>query len=146
MSKATTTLMKRYIAVLNITNGNRYLGSEDVQVLLLSNYGIDVARRVVQRDLNDLYSVGAIERKGNAPISWRSSGIAGWAEIMRGSMKELILGEDYVELKESDLAQMNSVAISKYIDRLEQMYYDKKTVAMYYYSQAYNDERSQEED
>ena len=55
-------------------------------------------------------------------------------------------GEDYVELKASDLAQMNSIAISKYIDRLEQMYYDKKTVAMYYYNQAYNDERSQEED
>lgn len=89
MSKATTTLMKRYIAVLNITNGNRYLGSEDVQVLLLSNYGIDVARRVVQRDLNDLYSVGAIERKGNAPISWRSSGIAGWAEIMRGEYERV---------------------------------------------------------
>ena len=59
-------------------------------------------------------------------------------------MKDVIRGEDYVELKASDLAQMNSVAISKYIDRLEQMYYDKKTVAMYYYSQAYNDERSQE--
>ena len=61
-------------------------------------------------------------------------------------MKDLSRGEDYAELKESDLAQMNSTAISKYIDRLEQMYYDKKTVAMYYYNQAYNDERSQEED
>jgi len=59
-------------------------------------------------------------------------------------MKDLSCDEDYVELKASDLAQMNSIAISKYIDRLEQMYYDKKTVAMYYYSQAYNDERSQE--
>ncbi len=53
---------------------------------LKSDYGIDVARRVVQRDLNDLYSVGAITRKGNAPISWRSSGIAGWAEIMSGGV------------------------------------------------------------
>ena len=61
-------------------------------------------------------------------------------------MKDLIRGEDYVELKASDLAQMNSVAISKYIDRLGQMYYDKKTVAMYYYNQAYNDERSKDED
>ena len=84
MSKATTKLMKRYVCILNITNGNRYLGSEDVMETLKSDYGIDVARRVVQRDLNDLYSVGAIERKGNAPISWRSSGIAGWADIMRG--------------------------------------------------------------
>jgi len=82
MSKATTQLMKRYVCILNITNGNRYLGSEDVMELLKSDYGIDVARRVVQRDLNDLYSVGAIERKGNAPISWRSRGIQGWAEIM----------------------------------------------------------------
>lgn len=81
-NKATVNLMKRYISILNITNGNRYLGSEDVQALLLSEYGIDVARRVVQRDLNDLYSVGAIERKGNAPISWRSSGIQGWASVM----------------------------------------------------------------
>ena len=86
MSKATVALLKRYISILNITNGNRYLGSEDVMELLKSDYGIDVARRVVQRDLNDLYSVGAIERKGNAPISWRSSGIAGWAEIMRGGV------------------------------------------------------------
>jgi len=86
MTKATTQLMKRYVCILNITNGNRYLGSEDVQALLLSEYGIDVARRVVQRDLNDLYSVGAITRKGNAPISWRSSGIAGWAEIMSGGV------------------------------------------------------------
>lgn len=86
MSKTTTTLMKRYIAVLTITNGNRYLGSEDVMETLKSDYGIDVARRVVQRDLNDLFSVGAIERKGNAPISWRSSGIAGWAEIMSGGV------------------------------------------------------------
>lgn len=61
-------------------------------------------------------------------------------------MKDLSRGEDYVELKASDFAQMNSVAIGKYIDLLEQMYYDKKTVAMYYYNQAYNDERSQEED
>ena len=82
MSKATTQLMKRYVCILNITNGNRYLGSEDVMQTLKSDYGIDVARRVVQRDLNDLYSVGAIERKGNAPISWRSSGIAGWANVM----------------------------------------------------------------
>lgn len=86
MSKATTQLMKRYISILNITNGNRYLGSEDVMELLKSDYSIDVARRVVQRDLNDLYSVGAIERKGNAPISWRSRGIQGWAEIMGGGV------------------------------------------------------------
>lgn len=85
MSKATTQLMKRYVCILNITNSNRYLGSEDVQALLLSEYGIDVARRVVQRDLNDLFSVGAIERKGNAPISWRSAGVQGWANIMRGA-------------------------------------------------------------
>lgn len=85
MSKTTTTLMKRYIAVLTITNGNRYLGSEDVMETLKSDYGINVARRVVQRDLNDLYSVGAIERKGNAPISWRSAGVQGWANIMRGA-------------------------------------------------------------
>lgn len=82
MSKTTTTLMKRYIAVLTITNGNRYLGSEDVMETLKSDYGIDVARRVVQRDLNDLYNVGAVQKKGNAPISWRSSGIAGWANVM----------------------------------------------------------------
>lgn len=86
MSKTTTTLMKRYIAVLTITNGNRYLGSEDVMETLKSDYGIDVARRVVQRDLNDLYSVGAIERKGNAPISWRSTGVEGWASVMRGGV------------------------------------------------------------
>lgn len=86
MSKTTTQLMKRYISILNITNGNRYLGSEDVQALLLSEYGIDVARRVVQRDLNDLYSVGAIEKKGNAPISWRSQGVEGWSKIMRGGV------------------------------------------------------------
>ena len=82
MSKATTTLMKRYIAVLTISNGNRYLGSEDIMHILKSDFGIDVARRVVQRDLNDLYSVGAIERKGNAPISWRSAGVQGWAGVM----------------------------------------------------------------
>ena len=51
---------------------------------LKSDYGIDVARRVVQRDLNDLYSVGAITRKGNAPISWRSQGVEGWSKIMGG--------------------------------------------------------------
>lgn len=84
MSKATTQLMKRYVCILNITNGNRYLGSEDVMQILKSDYGIDVARRVVQRDLNDLYSVGAITRKGNAPISWRSRGVEGWANVMRG--------------------------------------------------------------
>ena len=56
-------------------------------------------------------------------------------------MKDVIRGEDYVELKASDLAQMNSIAISKYIDRLEQMYYDKKTTAMYYYNKAYNEEK-----
>ena len=78
MSKATTQLMKRYVCILNITNGNRYLGSEDVMQTLKSAYGIDVARRVVQRDLNDLYSVGAITRKGNAPISWRSQGVGVW--------------------------------------------------------------------
>ena len=82
MSKATTQLMKRYVCILNITNGNRYLGSEDVMETLKSDYGIDVARRVVQRDLNDLYSVGAIERKGNAPISWRSSGIQRWIQVI----------------------------------------------------------------
>ena len=85
MSKATVALLKRYISILNITNGNRYLGSEDVMETLKSDYGIDVARRVVQRDLNDLYSVGAIERKGNAPISWRSAGVQGWANVMRGA-------------------------------------------------------------
>jgi len=84
MSKATTQLMKRYVCILNITNGNRYLGSEDVMQILKSDYGIDVARRVVQRDLNDLYSVGAITRKGNAPISWRSTGVQGWANVMMG--------------------------------------------------------------
>lgn len=82
MSKTTTQLMKRYVCILNITNGNRYLGSEDIMQILKSDYGIDVARRVVQRDLNDLYSVGAIERKGNAPISWRSSGIQWWIQVM----------------------------------------------------------------
>lgn len=84
-NKATVNLMRRYIAVLNITNGNRYLGSEDVMQTLKSDYGIDVARRVVQRDLNDLYSVGAVERKGNAPISWRSHGVEGWSKIMGNS-------------------------------------------------------------
>ena len=82
MSKATTQLMKRYVCILNITNGNRYLGSEDVQALLLSEYGIDVARRVVQRDLNDLFSIGAVQKKGNAPISWRSSGIQRWIQVI----------------------------------------------------------------
>lgn len=86
MSKATTQLMKRYISILNITNGNRYLGSEDVMGILKSDYSIDVARRVVQRDLNDLYSVGAIERKGNAPISWRSTGIQRWADVMASQL------------------------------------------------------------
>lgn len=84
MSKATTTLMRRYICILNITNGNRYLGSEDVMETLKSDYGIDVARRVVQRDLNDLFSIGAVQKKGNAPISWRSNGVEGWANVMRG--------------------------------------------------------------
>ncbi len=56
-------------------------------------------------------------------------------------MKDVNRGEDFVELKASDLSQMNSVAIGKYIDRLEQMYYDKKTIAMYYYNQAYNEEK-----
>ena len=74
--------MKRYVCILNITNGNRYLGSEDVQALLLSEYGIDVARRVVQRDLNDLFSIGAVQKKGNAPISWRSSGIQRWIQVI----------------------------------------------------------------
>lgn len=83
-NKATVNLMKRYVCILNITNGNRYLGSEDVMQTLKNDYGIDVARRVVQRDLNDLYSVGAIEKKGNAPISWRSKGVEGWANVMRG--------------------------------------------------------------
>ena len=84
MSKATTQLMKRYVCILNITNGNRYLGSEDVMETLKSDYGIDVARRVVQRDLNDLFSMGAVQKKGNAPISWRSAGVQGWADIMEG--------------------------------------------------------------
>lgn len=86
MSKATVTLLKRYIAILNITDRKSYISSETVQGYLKEDYGIDVARRVVQRDLNDLYSVGAIERKGNAPISWRSSGVQGWAEIMGGGV------------------------------------------------------------
>ena len=75
--------MKRYVCILNITNGNRYLGSEDVMETLKSDYGIDVARRVVQRDLNDLFRVVAVEKKGAAPISWRSKGVEGWADKMR---------------------------------------------------------------
>jgi uncharacterized protein with HEPN domain len=47
MSKATTQLMKRYVAVLNITNGNRYLGSEDVMELLKSDYSIDAVRAML---------------------------------------------------------------------------------------------------
>ena len=86
MSKATVNLMKRYVAILNITKGNSYKGSDEIQALLSSEYGFVVARRVVQRDLNDLYSVGAIERKGNAPISWRSQGVEGWSKIMRGGV------------------------------------------------------------
>jgi hypothetical protein len=37
-----------------------------------------------QRDLNDLFSIGAVQKKGQAPISWRSKGVEGWADIMRG--------------------------------------------------------------
>jgi len=50
--------------------------------LLKSDYSIDVARRVVQRDLNDLFSIGAVQKKGQAPISWRSKGVEGFGEKM----------------------------------------------------------------
>jgi len=52
--------------------------------------------------------------------------------------------EDYVELKRSDLAQMNSIAISKYIDQMEQAFYYKKTTAMFYYNLARQEEESDE--
>jgi len=84
MSKATVNLMKRYVAILNITKGNSYKGSDEIQTLLSSEYGFVVARRVVQRDLNDLFSVHAVEKKGNAPISWRSGGINVWANTISG--------------------------------------------------------------
>lgn len=89
MSKTTTELMKRYIAILNITNSKQYICSEYIQTLLKEDYGIDVVQRVVQRDLKALFEVGAVECKGNMPKGWRSMGVVGFGEKML-SFKEAV--------------------------------------------------------
>lgn len=80
MSKATVTLLKRYIAILNITDRKGYISSETVQGYLKEDYGIDVYLRGVQRDLKFLHDVGAVECKGNMPKGWRSIGLSGFSE------------------------------------------------------------------
>ncbi len=80
MSKATVTLLKRYITILNITNSNNYKSAEDVQKLLQRDYGYIICLRGVQRDLKFLHDVGAVECKGNMPKGWRSSGVEGFGE------------------------------------------------------------------
>ena len=82
MSKATVTLLKRYITILNITNSNNYKSAEDVQKLLQRDYGYIIYLRGVQRDLKFLHDVGAVECKGNMPKGWRSSGVQGFGEKM----------------------------------------------------------------
>ena len=90
MSKATVTLLKRYITILNITNSNNYKSAEDVQKLLQRDYGYIIYLRGVQRDLKFLHDVGAVECKGNMPKGWRSSGVEGFGEKMlsfKGNVK-----------------------------------------------------------
>ncbi len=82
MSKATVTLLKRYITILNITNSNNYKSAEDVQKLLQRDYGYIIYLRGVQRDLKFLHDVGAVECKGNMPKGWRSNGVEGFGEKM----------------------------------------------------------------
>lgn len=82
MSKATVTLLKRYITILNITNSNNYKSAEDVQKLLQRDYGYIIYLRGVQRDLKFLHDVGAVECKGNMPKGWRSGGVEGFGDKM----------------------------------------------------------------
>ena len=89
MSKATVTLLKRYITILNITNSNNYKSAEDVQKLLQRDYGYIIYLRGVQRDLKFLHDVGAVECKGNMPKGWRSSGVQGFGEKMLSFREEV---------------------------------------------------------
>ena len=89
MSKATVTLLKRYITILNITNSNNYKSAEDVQKLLQRDYGYIIYLRGVQRDLKFLHDVGAVECKGNMPKGWRSGGVEGWSEKMLSFREDL---------------------------------------------------------
>lgn len=89
MSKATVTLLKRYIAILNITDRKGYISSETVQGYLKEDYGIDVYLRGVQRDLKFLHDVGAVEKKGNMPVGWRSQGIEGFGEKLLSFREEV---------------------------------------------------------
>lgn len=82
MSKATVTLLKRYVCILNITHSNQYICAEDVQKQLKENYDISCYLRGVQRDLKVLHDIGAVECKGNNPKGWRSSGVEGFGEKM----------------------------------------------------------------
>ena len=89
MSKATVTLLKRYVCILNITNTKQYICCEYIQTLLKEDYGIDVYLRGVQRDLKFLHDVGAVECKGNMPKGWRSGGVEGFGEKMLSFREEL---------------------------------------------------------
>jgi hypothetical protein len=89
MSKATVTLLKRYVAILNITNTKQYICCEYIQTLLKEDYGIDVYLRGVQRDLKFLHDVGAVECKGNMPKGWRSNGVEGFGEKMLSFREDL---------------------------------------------------------
>ena len=89
MSKATVTLLKRYVAILNITDRKGYISSETVQGYLKEDYGIDVYLRGVQRDLKFLHDVGAVECKGNMPKGWRSNGVEGFGEKMLSFREDL---------------------------------------------------------
>jgi len=81
-NKATVNLMKRYIAILNITHSNQYICAEDVQKQLKEGYDINCYLRGVQRDLKFLHDVGAVECKGNMPKGWRSAGVVGFGDKM----------------------------------------------------------------
>lgn len=81
-NKATVTLLKRYVCILNITHSNQYICAEDVQKQLKEKYDINCYLRGVQRDLKFLHDVGAVECKGNMPKGWRSSGVQGFGEKM----------------------------------------------------------------
>ena len=87
-NKATVTLLKRYICILNITHSNQYICAEDVQKHLKENYDISCYLRGVQRDLKFLHDVGAVECKGNNPKGWRSAGVVGFGDKML-SFKEV---------------------------------------------------------
>ena len=89
MSKATVTLLKRYIAILNITNTKQYVCCEYMQTLLKEDYGIEVYLRGVQRDLKFLHDVGAVECKGNMRKGWRSQGVEGIGEKMLSFREEV---------------------------------------------------------